>query len=170
MVPENETEAIEERVQSALQALEIPHEVMPCDPELADTAAFCDHYRVSLANSANAIIVASKKEPKQYAACLVLATTKLDVNRTVRNLMGVKRLSFASAEESKALTGMMAGGVTLFGLPESLPIYIDRRVMDREYVVLGGGSRSSKIKVAPEELKRLPNTRIVAGLGLERPS
>src|SRR5262249_23628450 len=98
---------------------------MPCDPAFADTAAFCVHYGVPPGESVNTILVASRKEPKKYAACLVLATTKLDVNRKVAELLDVRKLSFASGEETVAVTGMMIGGVTPFGLPDGLPIYVD---------------------------------------------
>jgi prolyl-tRNA editing enzyme YbaK/EbsC (Cys-tRNA(Pro) deacylase) len=111
--------------------------------------------------------VASKRQPKTYAACLVTADTRLDVNRVVRRLMGVSKASFASAEETRALTGMLIGGVTVFGLPEDLPLYLDERVMAQEYVVVGGGSRSMKIKVAPDTLLRLPNVEVVRGLAFE---
>jgi prolyl-tRNA editing enzyme YbaK/EbsC (Cys-tRNA(Pro) deacylase) len=112
--------------------------------------------------------VASKKEPKTYAACVVIATTRLDVNHTVRQLLGVSKLSFASTEEMAQLTGMTLGGVTVFGLPDSLPIFVDDRLMALDYVILGTGGRNGKIKVAPEVFRRLPNARIVRGLALER--
>ena len=116
----------EARVRAALDALGADYEVLPCDPELADTHAFCAHYGISLEDSANAILVASKKEPRVFSVNLVLATTRLDVNHAVRRLMGVKRLSFATAEQTMEITGMMIGGVTPFGLPNDLPIYVDR--------------------------------------------
>ena len=99
-------------------------------------------------------------------ACLVLATTRLDVNHAVRRLMSVKRLSFASAEQTIELTGMMVGGVTPFGLPEDLPLYIDRRVMERSSVVIGGGSRSCKIRLTPAVLEELPQAHVVDDLAL----
>jgi len=155
---------IEARVAQALEGMGATWELMRIDPDFADTAAFCEKYAVPLDHSGNTIIVASKKEPKQYCACLVLATTRLDVNHAVRRLMDVSRVSFATAEETQALTGMMIGGVTLLALPPDLPIYVDDRVMALDYVILGGGSRSSKIKIAPEALKRLPGVNIVPGL------
>jgi prolyl-tRNA editing enzyme YbaK/EbsC (Cys-tRNA(Pro) deacylase) len=161
---ENEIEA---RVRQALDALGLLYELMPIDPAYADTALFCAHYGVPLDHSANTIIVASKKEPKQYAACVVKATTRLDVNHAVRGLMGVSRLSFASAEETRDVTGMMIGGVTLLALPESLPIFVDDKLMPLEFVVLGSGSRSLKIRTTPEIFNRVPNARIVPGLGVE---
>src|SRR5262245_9731489 len=139
---------------------------MVSDPAYADTAAFCEKYGVSLAHSANTIIVGSKKEPRQYSACVVAATTRLDVNHAVRGLMGVSRLSFASADETRDLTGMMIGGVTLFALPETMPVYVDEGLTALEYVILGGGSRSLKVKTVPAMFGRIPNTRIVPGLSV----
>ena len=111
------SEDINARVRVSLDALGVPYEVMSIDPDFADTAQFCAKYGIPLDHSANTIIVASKKEPKQYCACVVLATTRLDVNHSVKKLMGVSRVSFASAEETMALTGMRIGGVTVFALP-----------------------------------------------------
>jgi prolyl-tRNA editing enzyme YbaK/EbsC (Cys-tRNA(Pro) deacylase) len=159
-----ESGAIEARVRAALEAAGGSFEILPCDPALADTAAFCAHYGVDPAHSANTIVVASKKEPRSYAACLVLATTRLDVNHAVRNLLGGQKLSFATAEETSALTRMMMGGVTVFGLPPGIPIYIDSAVLAAPSVVIGGGSRSMKVRLAPEALRRIPGARVVEGL------
>ncbi|MPY94866.1 MAG: hypothetical protein GEV08_17935 [Acidimicrobiia bacterium] len=139
---------------------------MPCDPDLADTAAFCQAYGVAPEDSANTILVVGKGEPPAYAACVVLATTKLDVNKAVRKRLGVRKASFASAEETKALTGMLIGGVTAFGLPEGLAIWVDSRVLGRERVVLGGGSRSLKLSVDPAMLMALPDVEIVDDLAV----
>jgi len=155
---------IEARVAQALEGLGAPWELMRIDPEFADTAAFCEKYGVALDHSGNTIIVASKKEPKKYCACLVLATTRLDVNHVVRRLLEVPRVSFATAEETRELTGMVIGGVTLLALPPDLPLYVDDRVMALDYVILGGGSRSSKIKIAPDALRKLPGFTVVTGL------
>ncbi len=149
---------------AALARLAIDYERLECDPAAADTAAFCARYGIPPDRSANTILVASKKEPKVYAACVVLATTSLDVNHAVRSLLGVSRLSFASAEETAAVTGMLAGGVTPFGLPEGLPVYVDEAVMAPEWIILGGGGRSSKIKVSPAALMRVPALKTVCGL------
>ncbi len=159
-------DAIERRVIQALEALGLPYELMRIDPAFADTAACCQRYALPLDSAANTLMVASRKEPKQHCACVVKATSRLDVNHAVRKLMGGSRLSFASAEETMRLTGMMIGGVTVFALPPTLPIYIDAAVMERAWVVLGSGSRSSKIKVSPEVLARLGNATIVANLAL----
>jgi prolyl-tRNA editing enzyme YbaK/EbsC (Cys-tRNA(Pro) deacylase) len=156
--------APEEPVLAALARLGIEYERLECDPGAADTAVFCARYGIPPERSANTILVASKKEPKVYAACVVLATTSLDVNHAVRSLLGVSRLSFASAEETVAVTGMLVGGVTPFGLPDGLSVYVDEAVMGPEWVVLGGGGRSSKIKVSPAALKRVPAVKVVPGL------
>lgn len=115
---------IEQRVLHALAALAAPYELIPIDPAYADTAAFCAQYGFSLDRAGNTTIVASKKEPRQFCACVVKATTRLDVNHAVKRLMGVSKLSFASADETMALTGMVIGGVTIFALPPDLPIYV----------------------------------------------
>jgi len=155
---------IDQRVREVLDGLGLPYEIVEIDPAYADTAQFCERYGYPLEKSANTIIVSSKREPKQHAACVVRATTRLDVNHVVRKLMGVPRLSFATAEETSALTGMMIGGVTVFALPDGLPIYVDDGLMPFDYVILGGGSRSTKVKIAPEVFTRLPGARVIAGL------
>lgn len=164
----DENSEIEGRVRVALESLTESFEILPCDPALADTAAFCAHYGIPPEESGNTIVVATKKEPRRHAACLVLATTRLDVNHAVRRLLGGQKLSFASGEETAALTGMMMGGVTVFGLPPDLPIYIDAAVMGASTVVVGGGSRSCKVRVAPEILRRIPNAVIVQDLALKQ--
>jgi prolyl-tRNA editing enzyme YbaK/EbsC (Cys-tRNA(Pro) deacylase) len=156
-------------VVAALARLGIEYERLECDPAAADTAAFCARYGVPPERSANTILVASKKEPKVHAACVVLATTALDVNHAVRSLLGVSRLSFASAEETAAVTGMLVGGVTPFGLPEALPVYVDEAVMAPDWIILGGGGRSSKIRLAPAALTRLPAVKVVPGLARPKP-
>ena len=151
-------------VRAHLDELGVQAELMACDPELADTARFCEAYGIPPEDSANTIVVVGKSDPPRYAACVVLATTRLDVNRTVRKRFGIRKASFASAEETRALTGMLIGGVTAFGLPADLPIWVDAAVMARPSVVLGGGSRSWKVRVAPEQLRKLAGTEVVDGL------
>jgi prolyl-tRNA editing enzyme YbaK/EbsC (Cys-tRNA(Pro) deacylase) len=140
------------------------HELFPCDPALADTAAFCAAYGFALADSANTILVVGKSDPPVYAACIVLATHRLDVNRSVRGRLGTRKASFASPEETRDLTGHEIGGVTAFGLPEGLPILVDAAVMERERIVLGGGSRSWKVLAPPSILLTLPGVEVVEGL------
>jgi len=147
-----------------LNATGIPYEPHRIDPAFADTAAYCEKYGSSPDHAANTIIVASKKEPKQYAACVVKATRRLDGNHTVRRLMNAARISFASAEETSELTGMMIGGVTVLALPPELPIYVDDTLMDLPWIILGGGSRSLKIKTSPEVFRKLTGATVVAGL------
>ncbi|MGZ7042659.1 MAG: YbaK/EbsC family protein [Thermoanaerobaculia bacterium] len=151
---------LDERVLAALTALGASYEVLPCSPELADTAAFCEHYGIAAEEACNAIVVAMKAEPKRYVACLVRADTKIDVNHKLSAIVGVRRLSFANAEETANLTGMMIGGVTVFGLPDGMPLYIDTRVMERPTIIVGGGNRSSKLRIDPQLLLR------VAGAGI----
>ena len=158
------TEDIDARVRASLDGLGVAYEVMRIDPDFADTAQFCEKYGVPLDRSANTIVVASKKEPKLYCACVVLATTRLDVNHAVKRLMGASRVSFATADETKALTGMMIGSVTVFALPPDVPLYVDDRLMPLDWVILGGGSRSTKIRTSPEVFRRMLNTTIVPGL------
>ncbi|WP_314193967.1 YbaK/EbsC family protein [uncultured Arthrobacter sp.] len=155
-------------VAEALAAHGVAHEVLECSPDLADTAEFCAHYGFSLEQAANTILVASKKvEPPRYAVCVVLGTTRLDVNRSVRDLLDVKRASFADAGTTTALTGMLVGGVTVPGIV-GLPVYVDQAVMDVPRVVMGGGNRSSKIVLDPAELLKLPGVEVVDGLAAPR--
>lgn len=153
-------------VGSALRSLGIPHQVLPCDPEVADTAAFCARYGFPPERSLNTIVVASKREPRTFAACVVQATARLDVNHRVRALMGVSRLSFASSDETTRLTGMLVGGVTPFGLPNDWPIYLDEPALALDWAIVGGGNRSSKLRLDPRELLRIPGAQAVSGLTL----
>lgn len=150
-----------------LEDLRIEYEEMECDPELADTAAFCEAYDVPFEKSANAILVASRKPEGHHAICVVLAHTNLDVNKTVRKRLGVRKVSFAPAELTKELTGQEIGGVTIFGVSQDLPIWIDSRVMDKDWVIVGAGSRSAKIKLDPSQLEPLDRFEVVEGLAKE---
>ncbi len=151
-------------VAETLSELDVAYEVMDCDPALADTEAFCAAYGVDPNDSANTILVSSRRPVGVDAACVALATTRLDVNHTVRHLLGVRKLSFASAEATVERTGMMIGGVTPFGLPSDLRVLIDAAVMTRDEIVLGGGNRSSKLRVHPSVLSALPQVEVVEGL------
>jgi prolyl-tRNA editing enzyme YbaK/EbsC (Cys-tRNA(Pro) deacylase) len=142
-------------------------EVVACDPELADTAAFCEAYGFAPEDSANCIVVVGKAEPRRYAACVVLATTRLDVNGVVRRRLGTRKASFASAEETRELTGMVIGGVTPFGLPAEVPVWVDERVMARPRVVLGGGGRDRKLVGPPAMLRALAPVEVIADLAKE---
>jgi prolyl-tRNA editing enzyme YbaK/EbsC (Cys-tRNA(Pro) deacylase) len=153
-----------DRLDAILRQLGRPFELFACDPALADTAQFCAAYGFELADSANTIVVVGKADPRRYAACIVLATHRLDVNRTVRDRLGTRKASFAGGDETRTLTGMEIGGVTPFGLPADLPIWVDAEVMTRPRIVLGGGSRSWKVLASPEVLLELPGAEVVAGL------
>lgn len=159
---------LHEDVRARLDAAGVPYEVMECDPALADTAAFIAAYAVPPERSANTIVVASKGAEPTYVACVLLATTSLDVNNVVRREMDVRKASFAGADAVRDLTGMEIGGVTPFGLPDEVPILVDARVMEPPWVILGGGNRSSKLKLAPDALRALPSVRVVEGLAVIR--
>ena len=142
--------------------------VLDCDPDLADTAEFCRAYDIDPADSANAILVIGKASsaevPPTYVLCLVLATHRLDVNKAVRKRLGVKKASFAPAELTRELTGMQIGGVTPFGMPADIPIWIDAAVMRRPRVVVGGGSRAAKVIGPPAMLLEIPGAEVVDDL------
>ena len=145
--------------------LGFPYEVIEIDPALADTHLFCENYGFPMKQSGNTIIVASKKEPKLFVACVILATTRLDVNKCVRKLMGVSKVSFASAKEMELITGMEVGGVTPFSLPEEIKLFVDSKIMQLSWLILGGGGRDKKIKISPEVFKKL-GAEIVDNLAL----
>jgi prolyl-tRNA editing enzyme YbaK/EbsC (Cys-tRNA(Pro) deacylase) len=152
------------RLEAALSPLGVEYELFPCDPALADTAQFCAAYGFSPDESANTIVVVGKADPRRYAACIVLATHRLDVNRTVRDRLGTRKASFAGPDETRELTGMEIGGVTPFGLPADLPVWIDAEVLVRPRIILGGGSRSWKVISTPALLSALPGASVVEGL------
>jgi prolyl-tRNA editing enzyme YbaK/EbsC (Cys-tRNA(Pro) deacylase) len=127
------------------------------DPSLADTAAFCEHYGIGMDVSANCVIVEAKRADKVwYAACIVLATTRADINGIVRKYLEARKVSFAPMEKAVEMTGMEYGGITPIGLPEGIPVMVDMRVTEAEYVVIGSGIRGSKLLVKPDVLVGLP--------------
>lgn len=155
---------LSKEVSGFLERHGLQYEAIECDPQFADTQKFCAHYGFTFDESANVLLVASKKGEQKFAACVVLATCRLDVNKVVRKKLGVSRISFASPEQTLEQTGMELGGVTPFGLPDHIPVWIDARVMGCERVVLGGGNRSSKVIIAPAELRKIPNAEVVSDL------
>jgi prolyl-tRNA editing enzyme YbaK/EbsC (Cys-tRNA(Pro) deacylase) len=157
----------EEKIINALVRTGASYEVVEIDPEFSDTEVFCEKYGYPPEQTCNTIIVTSKRGPKKYAACIILAHTRLDVNRRVTALLGATKASFAPAEEVKELTGMQLGGVTAFALPEDLPLYVDQRVIEAKWVVLGGGSRRLKVKVEPGVLIKL-GAQAVPNLALDK--
>jgi prolyl-tRNA editing enzyme YbaK/EbsC (Cys-tRNA(Pro) deacylase) len=156
-----------ERLERAVAPLGVAYELFPCDPALADTAAFCAAYGFDPEDSANTIFVIGKSDPPRYAACVTLAPYRLDVNRAVRDRLGTRKASFAPAEATAELTGMQMGGVTVFGLPQDVPVWVDARVMARDRIVLGGGSRSWKVVSTPAILRALPGVTVVDGLATD---
>src|ERR1035437_7549984 len=140
------------------------YELFACDPALADTAAFCTAYGFAPEDAANTIVVVGKADPPRYGACVVLATHRLHVNHAIRAQLGTGRGSVASADETRALTGQQIGGVTAFGLPAGLPVWVDAAVMERARIVLGGGSRNWKVLAPPSILLTLQNVEVVDGL------
>lgn len=151
-------------VAKAIQEYGLVVEKLPCDPEYADTAVFNQKYGFTAEQAANTILIASRKvEPTKYAVCVVLASTKLDVNKMVTRIMNVKRASFADSETTKQLTGMEIGGVTAIGIRD-YPIFVDEAVTQQSKVVMGGGNRTSKIVLNPYELLKVPGVTVVKGL------
>jgi prolyl-tRNA editing enzyme YbaK/EbsC (Cys-tRNA(Pro) deacylase) len=116
--------------------------------------------------SANAILVIGKSDPPVYAVGVVLATTRLDVNKSVRRRLGTRKASFAPPDATRELTGMEIGGVTPFALPDGLPLWIDSRVMGRPRIVVGGGSRACKVVGPPAMLLSVPTAEIVEDLAI----
>lgn len=142
-------------------------EVAEIDPGLADTAAFCERYGVRLDESANCVIVAAKRGGvTTLAACVILATTRADVNGLVRRELDARKASFAPMDVAVAETGMEYGGITPLGLPPAWPILVDRAVADHPRVVVGSGVRRSKLWLPGAALAALPNARVLDGLGM----
>jgi prolyl-tRNA editing enzyme YbaK/EbsC (Cys-tRNA(Pro) deacylase) len=136
--------------------------VSAIDPDLADTAAFCDHYDVGLDVSANCVIVEARRADRVwYAACVVLATTRADVNGAVRKHLGARKISFAAMERAVALTGMEYGGITPVGLPDDWPILVDANVVGQDRVIIGSGIRGSKLLAATSVLASLPSAEVL---------
>ena len=138
-------------------------QVAPIDPTLADTAAFCTAYDVSLGASANCVVVAGRRgDVTTYAAVMVLATHRADVNGVVRKHLGVRKISFAPHEDAVRLTGMEFGGITPIGLPGDWPILVDTAVVEAGDVVIGSGIRGSKLLLSGASLVGLPGAEVLA--------
>jgi prolyl-tRNA editing enzyme YbaK/EbsC (Cys-tRNA(Pro) deacylase) len=137
--------------------------VSEIDPGLADTAAFCEHYEIGLDVSANCVVVEARRADRVwFAACVVLAITRADVNGIVRKHLGARKISFAPMDAAVSLTGMEYGGITPVGLPDDWPILVDRNVIDEDRVIIGSGIRGSKLLAATEILASLPNAEVLA--------
>jgi prolyl-tRNA editing enzyme YbaK/EbsC (Cys-tRNA(Pro) deacylase) len=136
--------------------------VAPIDATLADTAAFCAAYGVTLDQSANCVVVAGKRGGEvRHAAVLVLATDRADINGVVRRHLDVRKISFAAQEDAVMLTAMEFGGITPVGLPDGWPILMDRAVLAAGEVVIGSGIRGSKLLVSTADLLALPGAEVL---------
>jgi prolyl-tRNA editing enzyme YbaK/EbsC (Cys-tRNA(Pro) deacylase) len=139
--------------------------VAEIDPAAADTAAFCERYGVSPAESANCVVITGRRDGEaRYAACVILATTRADVNNTARRELDVRKASFAAMDDAVEQTGMEYGGITPVGLPAAWPVLMDARVADTPTVVIGSGVRRSKLVLPGKLLASLPGARVIEGL------
>ena len=144
--------------------------VAEIDPQLADTAAFCAAYDVAPEASANCVVVAGRRgETSTMAACMVLATTRADVNGVVRRRLDARKASFAPMDVAVAETGMEYGGITPVGLPADWPILVDAAVVAAGEVVIGSGVRRSKLVLPGAALAELPGAEVIEGLGAAQP-
>jgi prolyl-tRNA editing enzyme YbaK/EbsC (Cys-tRNA(Pro) deacylase) len=159
-VTADDTSDLEHRVLDAARALDPGAEAIWIDPDLADTATFCARYGHSLEASGNCIVVRSKTGTLRYAACVVQATRQLDLNRRSRDLVDARKASFADADETVEVTGMVPGGVTPLALPADLHVYVDAPIMDLDRVILGGGGRRLKLVLDPRTLTALPQLTV----------
>ncbi len=142
--------------------------VAEIDPDFADTAQFCEQHGEPLSTSANCVVVAGKRAGElRYAACLVLASTRADINNRVRRHMDVRKVSFAPMETAVELTGMEYGGITPIGLPDDWPVLIDTRVIEQPYVIIGSGLRRSKISIPGAVLAQLPAAKVLDELATD---
>ncbi|HEY3682314.1 MAG TPA: YbaK/EbsC family protein [Streptosporangiaceae bacterium] len=140
-------------------------EAAEIDPDLADTAAFCARYASPMDASANCVVVAGKRGGEvRYAACVILATTRADVNGVIRKRLDVRKASFAPQDDAVELTGMEYGGITPLGVPEGWPVLVDAEVVARPRVVIGSGLRASKLALPGAALAELPNAEVIEGL------
>ncbi|HEX6684668.1 MAG TPA: YbaK/EbsC family protein [Candidatus Limnocylindrales bacterium] len=141
--------------------------VVDTDPDLADTANFCQAYDVPLEASANCVVVAGKRgQTVTYAACVVLATTRADVNGLVRKHLEARKASFAPMDTAVAETGMEYGGITPIGLPADWPVLVDSTIAGLPHVIVGSGRRRGKLVLPGSVLTAVPGAQTVAGLGL----
>jgi prolyl-tRNA editing enzyme YbaK/EbsC (Cys-tRNA(Pro) deacylase) len=153
-----------------LLRFDVSYRVVAVAPEYGDVSGLWERYGFGPEMIANTLVIAGRTEPITFAACVVLATSRLDINKKAAALLGLKRgrATFATPEQTTKVTGMMVGGVTVFGLPSSLLVYIDDDVMAGEEILMGGGNLSSKLLIAPSALRRLHNVEVVSGLGVPR--
>ena len=160
----NNVTLLNKDVYDDISKLGIPYEIVECKEEYADTYLFCEKYEYPIEYCANTILLSSKKPPDYYVACVLQGNKKLDVNNKVRKLMNSSKVSFASHEETVALTNMKSGGVTIFGLPKSIDVYVDSEIMNKPYLIFGSGNRNSKIKIEPNYLNQIPNVKLIENI------
>lgn len=140
--------------------------VAKIDPTLSDTAAFCTNYQLGLETAANCVVLRAKKgEESRFVACVLLATTRVDVNGLVRQTLDIKKISFAPMEEAVAGSAMEFGAITPVGLPAAWPLLVDKAVVDSAQVIIGAGTRKAKLLVPGSFLASLPNVQVLEGLG-----
>ena len=145
--------------------------VVEIDPDVSDTAATREEFGLDAATLANCVVVGGKREGvERIAACVVLSTTRADVNGIVKRLLDVRKASFLPMDRAVELTGMEYGGITPIGLPDGWPVLVDSRVEQAEVVIVGSGVRRSKILVPGRLLAALPDAQVIDGLGLEIPT
>lgn len=138
------------------------------DPNLSDTATFCEYYKVRMDQAANCVVLEAKRGDRNWvAACVILGSTRADVNGLARRTLDARKVSFAPMEQAVAQTGMEHGAITPIGLPKDWSILIDKAVVDSEYVIIGSGIRKSKLVVLGKILAGLPNVQVLEGLGRE---
>lgn len=161
-------ELLAKRVADALLVLPQADEVgvAEIDPNISDTAAFCEHYQVGTDQAANCVVLEAKRANRTwFAACVVLGSTRADVNGLVRHTIDARRVSFAPMDQAVAQTGMEYGAITPIGLPNDWPIFVDKAVVDATYVVVGSGIRRSKLVLPGKFFVNVPNVQILKGLG-----
>ncbi len=157
-------------VASALSSFARANEmgVTEIDPNLSDTAAFCEYYQVGMNQAANCVVLEAKRADKSwFAACVILGSTRADVNGLARRILDARKVSFAQMDKAVVQTGMEYGAITPIGLPGDWPILIDKAVADSEYIIIGSGIRKSKLVVPGKLLASLPNVQVLEGLGRE---
>lgn len=157
------TDLLADPVVAALDQVEAGLHVAEIDPSLADTAAFCAAYGIALEASANCVLVAGRRgETSVMAACVVLATDRADVNKTVRKHLGVRKISFAAMDDAVSRSGMEYGGITPVGLPPAWPVLVDEAVVAQPWLVIGSGLRRSKIAISGPDLGRCPGVEVLS--------
>jgi len=161
-------ELLAPQVASALSALPDAEDagVAPIDPNLSDTAAFCERYRIDATRAANCVILEAKRGDRSwFAACVVLGSTRADINGLARRTLDARKVSFAPMEEAVARTGMEYGAITPIGLPAGWPILVDAKAASEDLLVVGSGVRRSKLVIPGVLLAKLPNASVLEGLG-----